>query len=34
LRIEIRAIGRVKPGPEREMTDDYLRRAEGQVRGV
>jgi 23S rRNA (pseudouridine1915-N3)-methyltransferase len=34
LRIEIRAIGRVKSGPEREMTDDYLRRAEGQGRAL
>ncbi|PWE18531.1 23S rRNA (pseudouridine(1915)-N(3))-methyltransferase RlmH [Marinicauda salina] len=34
MRVEIRAIGRLKSGPERTLVDDYLKRAEGLGRGV
>lgn len=34
MRIEIRAVGRLKAGPERALTDDYLKRAQAVGRGL
>jgi len=34
LRLEIRAIARMKAGPERSLVDDYLARAEAIGRGI
>ena len=34
MRIVIRAHGRMGRSPERDLTDDYLRRAQGLARGV
>lgn len=34
MRVEIRAIGRIKAGPERALVDDYLRKAESAGRGM
>ena len=34
MRVEIRAIGRIKAGPERELMDQYLDRANGVGRSV
>ena len=34
MRAEIRAVGRVKPGPERTLVDDYLTRATALGRGL
>lgn len=34
MRVEIRAIGRIKSGPERELVDAYLRKAEAAGRAL
>ena len=34
MRVEIRAIGRIKAGPERELVDQYMDRANGVGRGI
>lgn len=34
MRLEIRAIGRLKGGPERDLVDDYLARASAQGRSL
>ena len=34
MKITLRAAGLIKSGPEREMIDDYLRRANGLGRGL
>lgn len=34
MRLEIRAIGRMKTGPERDLVDDYLARATAQARSL
>ncbi len=34
MRLEIRAIGRMKAGPERDLVDDYLARASAQGRSL
>ena len=34
MRVEIRAIGRIKAGPERGLVDQYLDRANGVGRGI
>lgn len=34
MRLEIRAIGRMKAGPERDLVDDYLARATAAGRGL
>ena len=33
MRLSIIAAGRLKPGPERTLADDYLKRAQGLGRG-
>jgi 23S rRNA (pseudouridine1915-N3)-methyltransferase len=34
MRLQILAVGRLKDGPERDLTDDYLRRAGTMARGL
>lgn len=34
MRLQIIGVGRLKDGPERDLTDDYLRRAGGMARGL
>lgn len=34
MRIEIRAVGRLKAGPERDLVDDYLKRASAAGRSL
>lgn len=34
MRLQILAVGRLKDGPERDLTDDYLRRASAMARGL
>ena len=34
MRIEVRAVGRIKSGPERDLVDEYLKRAQGQGRSL
>lgn len=34
MRLQILAVGRLKDGPERDLTDDYLRRAGAMARGL
>lgn len=34
MRLEVRAIGRMKAGPERDLVDDYLARATAQGRSL
>ncbi|WP_026353796.1 23S rRNA (pseudouridine(1915)-N(3))-methyltransferase RlmH [Woodsholea maritima] len=34
MRIEVRAVGRMKSGPERDLFDEYLKRAQGQGRAL
>ena len=34
MRLQILAVGRLKDGPERDLTDDYIRRASAMARGL